>query len=183
MVATIVIIWLQGLNEERSIWRNGQYSTALLAVFFFLFLTIGLYNGFKLRDNLGKIIDKFRWKKPDIDLDISSGDLPDLGDGIGGIIMGIIMWIIFSIALVVLIWIFGAVFWFSILLLMALLYWIFFRALRLVFKKSKECKGNLSSSILYGAGYTLLYSGWLFVILFIAEHRENSLTVFQNLFN
>ena len=125
MVATIVIIWLQGLNEERSIWRNGQYSTALLAVFFFLFLTIGLYNGFKLRDNLGKIIDKFRWKKPDIDLDISSGDLPDLGDGIGGIIMGIIMWIIFSIALVVLIWIFGAVFWFSILLLMALLYWIF----------------------------------------------------------
>ena len=79
MVATIVIIWLQGLNEERSIWRNGQYSTALLAVFFFLFLTIGLYNGFKLRDNLGKIIDKFRWKKPDIDLDISSGDLPDLG--------------------------------------------------------------------------------------------------------
>ncbi|MCL7754660.1 hypothetical protein [Polaribacter sp. Z022] len=93
----------------------------------------------------------------------------DVGDGIGGLILSILLWIGMTILIVVLLIVLEAVFWFSIFIILAMLYWIFFRALKFVFNKSKETKGDIRNSAIYSLTYTLLYVGWIFGIVYLTE--------------
>lgn len=170
-VLTILSIWFFGLGQHRTIFENSLLSTSILSIAFFLFLTIGLYKGIKLKDDIGKITDKIKIDKmPDLSTGLElPGDIPDAGEGFAGIILGILAWFLVSILLLLFIWFFGAVFWTMILVFAAMLYWIFFRALRLVFKNSNKCKENLSRSVAYGLGYTTLYNFWIYGII-LATH-------------
>lgn len=172
IVLTVLGIWLFGLGQHRTIYENSILSTSILSAAFFLFLTIGLYKGVKLKDGLGKITDKIKIDKvPDLSggLELPS-DVPDIEEGIAVVILGILAWVLFSILLLLFIWIFGAVLWTMILVFAAMLYWIFFRALRLVFKNSNKCKNNLMASIAYGLGYTALYNFWIYGIILGAHY-------------
>jgi hypothetical protein len=164
---TIISIWLFGLGQHRTIFINSIFSTSVLSTSFFLFLTIGLYRGIKLKDNIGKITDKLNITKPDLSggFDIAP-DIPDIGEGIEGLIVSVLFWLFFSVILLIFIWLFGAIFWTMVLFFIAMLYWIFFRTLRLVFKNSIKCKDNLFKSIAYGIGYTTLYNFWIYGIIF-----------------
>jgi hypothetical protein len=62
-----------------------------------------------------------------------------------------------------------AVFWFSIFIILTMLYWIFFSALKFVFNKSKDTKGDIVISVTYSLTYTLLYVGWIFGIVYLTE--------------
>lgn len=171
IVLTVISIWLFGLGQHKTIFHNALLSISILSIAFFLFLTIGLYKGIKLMDDIGKITDRIKIDKMP---DLSSGlelpsDIPEVGEGIVGVIVGILMWFLFSMLLLLFIWLFGIFFWTIILVFAAMLYWIFFRALRLVFKNSKKCKNNLTSSIAYGLGYTILYNFWMYGII-LATH-------------
>ncbi|WP_276978417.1 hypothetical protein [Flavobacterium filum] len=171
IVLTILSIWLFGLGQHRTIFENSILSTTILSIAFFLFLTIGLYKGIKLKDDIGKLTNKIKIDKISNlsdSLEFPS-DIPDVGEGIAGIILGILAWFLFSILLLIFIWFFGAIIWTMILVFVAMLYWIFFRALRLVFKKSNKCKGKLTTSIVYGLGYTTLYNFWIYGII-LATH-------------
>lgn len=170
-ILTILSIWFLGLGEHRTIFANSILSTSILSIAFFLFLTIGLYKGIKLKDDLGKITDKINIENvPDLSGAELLSDIPDAGEGIAGIIVGIIAWLLFSIILLLFIWFFSAVLWTMVLFFAAMLYWIFFRALRLVFKNSTKCKNNLASSILYGVGYTILYNFWIYGIMLMTHY-------------
>ena len=185
IVLTIFIVWLQGLHLERSVVKNSLLSTVILSVFLFLFMFIGLYRGYKLKDNLGEITDTFKLDKdsgildwsPTIDVDIN------LGDGLEEFFISIVLWILATIVIGILLFIFGTMVWFSILLLLAILYWIFFRGLRLVFKKSPVCQRNLVLSLRYAFTYTTLSTLWLVILLFITEHQNNTLVAFGALFS
>lgn len=175
---TVISIWLLGLGQHRTLFENSLLSLSILSVFFFLFITVGLYKGYKLKDNLGNLTDKVQFNKvpnmpgsADSAIDITSG-VADLGadEGIAGIIISIVLWIIFSIAIIFILWLFGAIFWFIIITFIAMLYWIFFRALRLVFKKSHECKGDLPKSVAWGLGYSLLYITWIYAIILLSHY-------------
>ena len=101
IVLTILSIWLFGLGQHRTIFENSLLSTSILSFVFFLFITIGLYKGIKLKDDLGKITDKIIVKKMP---DISNGlelptDIFDVGEGIAGFILGLLAWLLFSILL------------------------------------------------------------------------------------
>ena len=181
---TIIIVWLQGLHIERSILRNSFFSTAILSSFLFLFMSIGLYRGYKLKDNVGKITDTF---KPSTDFSDNSwvpdGSIDlDIGDGIGGAILSIVIWILATFIIGILLVFFGNFIWFSVLLLLAILYWIFFRGLRLVFKKSPICQGDFVLSIKYAFMYTICATVWLIVVLFVIEHQNYSLVALGALF-
>lgn len=87
-------------------------------------------------------------------------------DGIEGILVIIVGWIVMTLVIVLLYWFLCLLVWPLIIVFIAILYWVFFRALRIVFKKSGICKGNLLKSLAYGLIYTTLYSIWIYSIIF-----------------
>ena len=53
--------------------------------------------------------------------------------------------------------------------LLAALSWVFYLALRQVFAKRDVCRGNWPLSCGHALLYTVLYTGWLFALVLIAE--------------
>ena len=99
---TILAVYLWGLGQHHTFFENSIISTTFISIAFFMFITTGLYNGIKLKDNVGKITDKFKG----VDVVDLPGELPsiepvDVGDGIAGIIVGILLWIGIAILLAV----------------------------------------------------------------------------------
>lgn len=164
---TIISVWILGLGLDNSIFKNSLISTTILSLAFFLFISIGLYKGIKIKDNLGELEQEniFFQKKMNID-----SDIPEIEEGIIEVIFSIILWLIVSMIASYLLWAFESILWITILNFIGILYWIFFRALRLVFKKSSVCKSNLSKSILYGFSFTILYNSWIYAIIFMTHH-------------
>lgn len=164
---TIISIWLFGLGQHRTIFENSILSTSILSVAFCAFLTVGLYQGIKLKDDLGRITDKIKMDSmPDLSSGIElPGEIFDVGEGIAAVVLGVLVWILFSVLLLVFIWLFSTVLWTMVLAFAAMLYWIFFRALRLVFQNSGECMGDFAKSLMYGLAYTALYNFWIYGII------------------
>jgi hypothetical protein len=167
-VITILAIWLFGLGQQRTLFENSILSTTILSVAFFLFITIGLYKGIRLKDNVGKITDKIAFPKQFSFPDTSAISFD--GEGIAGIILAIVFWIIAAFLIALFLWLFGTFLWFAILGFIAMLYWIFFRALRLVFKNSYKCKGKLPISAAYGLAYTVLYNFWIYLVIVLTHY-------------
>ncbi|MEM6379190.1 MAG: hypothetical protein AAF705_13325 [Bacteroidota bacterium] len=145
---------------------------AIIAVCLFLFMSYGLYRGVGLVDNFPKY-ENFKDKGSIA----GSGVIPDLGlpgveleNGIGGIIASIILWVVMTILLFFLLIVLEVVFWFSLFIILTMLYWVFFRALKFVFSKSAETKGDLPISIAYALGYTLIYTSWMFGLVYLSEN-------------
>ena len=173
-VLTILGVWFFGLGKHRSIYDNSLVSTTILSVCLFLFLFIGLFKGVKLKDDIGKLTDRLTPSKiPDFSTATSGVDFISVGEGIGGIIISFVLWIIVSILIALFLWLFGAVLWTSIIVLIAVLYWIFFRAIRLVFKQSNKCKGNFKASIAYALFYTMLYNFWIYILIWGTKYLTN----------
>ncbi len=132
-------------------------------------MTYGLFTGIGLIDNFPKFRE---FKRGDIIGTTSpTFDTPsiDAGDGIGGLILSILLWIGMTILIIVLLMVLEAIFWFSLFIIIAMLYWIFFRALKFVFSKSKDTKGDIGISAVYSLTYTLLYIGWIFGIVYLTQ--------------
>ncbi|RZJ56001.1 MAG: hypothetical protein EOO44_01245 [Flavobacterium sp.] len=169
---TVLAVWLFGLGSHHTIFENSIVSTTILSLAFFLFITIGLYNGIKIKHNLGKITDHIDRRKnifPESIFIDHDTDVPDVGDGIIGVVLSILLWFVVSLIVSFLFWAFGNMLWIVIITFIAMLYWIFFRALRLVFKKSSVCKGNFFKSLLYGFSFTILYNFWIYMIIFMTH--------------
>ncbi|WP_426482660.1 hypothetical protein [Chryseobacterium sp. R2ACT005] len=108
MIIAVVIlsVWLSGKAAHRSLFQNSIVSTSFLAGAFFLFISAGLYYGLKLKDNVGNVLNKERIQRYTDKTPKLNGfefDPPAVGDGIGGIIISILLWIVFSILLIFLI--------------------------------------------------------------------------------
>lgn len=174
ILLVVLSVWISGRGSHQTLFQNSIISTTVLAVAFFLFVSFSLYNGVKLKDNLGSIFSKEKFKeinKSSSDLTPTNLDIPDTGsDGIGGIIFGIIAWIFFTIALLVVLYLVGVFFWSILFLLLAMLYWIYFRALRLIFKNSGRCKGNIIKSFGLGFLYSALYVSWIYGIIYLIKY-------------
>lgn len=166
---TILTVYLTGINFNRSLTSNLYLSLGIIATVLFLFMTYGLYKGIGLVDNF----PKFRsFRTGDLTTSASPNlDFPsvEVGDGLGGMILSILLWIGMSILFIVLLIVLEVVFWFSLFIILAMLYWIFFRALKFVFSKSKDTKGDIGIAAIYALTYTLLYIGWIFGIVYLTE--------------
>lgn len=174
ILLVVLSVWISGISSHQTLFQNSIISTTILAVSFFLFISFSLYNGVKLKDNLGSIFSKEKFKEinqSSSGFDTANLDIPEVGfDGIGGIILGIIAWIFFTIILLLVLYIVGVFFWSILFLLLAMLYWIYFRALRLIFKNSGKCKGNLLKSISLGFLYSAIYVSWIYGIIYLIKY-------------
>ncbi|NQY06722.1 MAG: hypothetical protein HRT68_11190 [Flavobacteriaceae bacterium] len=166
---TILTVYLTGENYNRSVISNLYLylSLSIIGTALFLFMTYGLYYGIRLKDNF----PKFREFKTG-EFIANSGSAPylpniEVGDGIGGLIMSILLWIGMTILIFILLILLEAFFWVSIFITLAMLYWVFFRALRLVFSKSTKTKGTIGISAIYSLSNTVLYL--IFGIVYLTE--------------
>ncbi len=170
IAVTSLTVYITGEHYHRTITENFYLSLSIIAFALFLFMTVGLYRGIGLKDDYmkGEASDEF----PDFQI-MGGGnfDIPsiDTDDGISGLLLSILFWIVVSIALIALVFLLELLFWFSVFILFAMLYWVFFRALKLVFSKAAETKGDMAISAGYAFMYTGLYTGWLFTIVYLAE--------------
>jgi hypothetical protein len=95
-------------------------------------MSYGLYKGLGLSDDFPKFKT---FKKGEIIAQSGTiAELPTIqaGDGIGGLIMSVLLWIGMTIVIFILLILLEAVFWISIFIILAMLYWVFFRALKFV---------------------------------------------------
>ncbi|MBF9221404.1 hypothetical protein [Hymenobacter ruricola] len=172
VVLTTVAVWLFGLGQHRTLFANSLISTTILFAAFFIFTTVGLYHGVKLRDDVGRLTDRISRKNFPGTGGLES--LPDFdfsdGHGILGILAAIVLAAVVAILAVFVIWLVGALLWSGILIFAAMLYWVFFRALRLVFKNSNRCRGRLGASVWEGFWYASLYTCWIYSIIMAAHY-------------
>jgi hypothetical protein len=171
---TILSVYFWGLGKHHTFFENSIIATTILSIAFFSFITTGLYHGMKLKDNLGQIIDKFKTvDTSNISSSLTSSGPIEAGDGIGGIILGILLWILIAIVFSIALWIFSNVLIIVVLTFVAMLYWLFFRALRLVFKNSNKSKGDLMESMKWGITYTILYNFWIYGIFILTNYLKS----------
>ncbi|EDP98582.1 hypothetical protein U8527_21460 [Kordia algicida OT-1] len=171
ILVTAMTVYISGINSHRSITTNFYISLGIIATSLFLFLTYGLYKGIRIMDNFPRLRHfKFN-NRFESSADLSNTDIFentfDVGEGIVGIIVSIIMWFLASIVLILLLMLLETVFLFSLFIIIAMLYWVFFRAVRLVFSKASQTKGNFGVATVYAFGYTVLYIGWIFGIVYV----------------
>lgn len=171
----ILLVYISGIHNHRSFYLNSLISTSILSVIFLLFIFAGLYNGWKLKDTLGNLLDKINlWKIPasptmnvsELDADIIGGD------GIEGCLISVAVWIIVGLFGSLILWLLGAVLWGVVLAVAAILYWIIFRAFRLIFSNSSRCKGNLFKSLSTALLFTFLYNCWIYAIIIGAHYLQ-----------
>lgn len=151
------------LISKKSIYDEIEYIIVAVATILFIFLTIGLYSGVKMRGKpvapklnfLGKAFD-FSSGIDGLDFDFDGGPLA---------------WLFTTIIIVVLFGLFSTIVWALFLILVFIFSWAIYRTVRLVLIKGFLCKGDLRKSALVAAQYTLLYTGWILGIVWILEHK------------
>lgn len=59
IVTTLVVIgvWILGIKDHRTIASNGVISTLILSITFFLFISIALFRGIKMKDEVGNLMN------------------------------------------------------------------------------------------------------------------------------
>jgi hypothetical protein len=171
---TTVAVWQFRLGQHRSLFANSLISTTILLAAFFLFTTVGLFHGVKLRDDVGRLTDRISRKHFPSTGGLNELNLPDfdIGEshGILGFLAGLLIAVLGAIVAVFLIWLVGALLWTGIIIFAAMLYWVFFRALRLVFKSSNRCRGRWAASIGQGLWHASLYTVWIYAIIYAAHY-------------
>ncbi len=156
---TILFVWLFGLGKHRTLFENTFFSTVILTTILFQFLFIGLYNGFRLKENLGRIFKRPTFEKPDSEFLIFDFTFSSELEAFFVLILSIPILIFLILNLAIFLWA-------AILLFIAILYWIVYRAIKFVLRKSVKCKNNSLKSLAYSFLFTLLYSVWFYVIIF-----------------
>lgn len=179
VLLTIAGVFLLGLGRHSTFFENSILSTTILSVAFFVFTTANLYRGAKLKEDVGAMQADQAPFGVALDLTIQphhhthSSPAPDVGDGLAGIVLGILLWIVWGFVVAVALWLFANVFMVIIAAFAAMLYWIFFRAMRLVFKMSPRTKGSIWASVQYGLMYTFLYNFWIYGIFVLVQYLKS----------
>ncbi|NOS93621.1 MAG: hypothetical protein HOP30_17010 [Cyclobacteriaceae bacterium] len=172
---TLISVYFWGLGQHRTFFENSMISITILSLAFFLFISIGLYRGVNVvhEPHDEKVSPQTNVDSLHTTADLASSfDAPDIGidgDDLGSILVSILLWIGWAIVVAVAVWFFSEVIVVAVSSFAAMLYWIFFRALRLIFNNSNQCRGNIWESVRNGVFYTVLYNFWIYGIFAFLE--------------
>jgi hypothetical protein len=176
----LVVTPLIFILVEKSIWVKLELIAAVLSFFMFGYLWLVLYHGvrFDKRERY-----QFQWVgKPTADwfesgVDAGAGGTfaeAGAGEGLGGLLLGILLDILVSLFLAVLL---VGIFWVGANLIVGAialvgipLFYLFHRSLRYIVGRGRRCRGDLSKSLAYAFGYTIMNTLWFYLILFVAYY-------------
>ncbi len=167
MVAVTTGIFISG---PKDLYNDALTTAAILSVLLFTLLTAGLYKGIGFKDDMPNLFNRLRlgdFFSLESITDRSPG--LDLGDDLAGIVIGILIWFVVTIVISILLTLLMYSIWAIVLTFIMALYWVFYRAIRIVFRKGSECKGNLPESIKIGLLYSFLYTSWFYAVVFISK--------------
>ena len=175
-VPTVIIaVYFTGISNHRTLYSNALITTTILSAIFFLFITLGLYKGWKLKETVGRVKDFFKLKlssKLDTDTTSHSFDILstiEFGEDGEGCLISIVYWLLAGILGAILLVLFGDFFFGIITFLGAIIYWLVYRSFRLIFKNSPICIGDLFKSISIAFKFTILYFAWIYIIIFLSN--------------
>ncbi len=163
LIVLILVSFIVFFGLHKSILTEFTYVLAILAVSLFLFLFIGLYNGLVIgKENTPKDeLDKLRMPNT-----IDFSKKLDQIDWLAWVLSSEYYPLPYIILFIVMLLIGLALTGFYIVALLVLaFYWLFYWAYRVVFRHSKASKGDVAKSLLYSLSYTILYSGWFFILI------------------
>jgi hypothetical protein len=164
-IFVIILIWfLVMFIPKKSVYNELENLIIIVALPLFIFLTSGLYVGAKIRHK--PIAPKFTLFKKTLNISFDSFEALDFFGEIP-----FLAWIPATIFVIVFTFFSVVAFGSALVGLIFILSWIIYRAVRLVFIKSYLCKRNFIKSVLIAALYTFLYSGWLYGIVWVLEHK------------
>lgn len=175
----IITLLLVFYFSTRSFVTELAIALGIIAVGLFIFLAVGLYHGVHLEEPILENPDKpmgsagfdvgdavgLAAVMPTPDLKVDIPDVGSTGDDLAGCLVSILLWIVIAIVLAVLFWVLVQVLAFVLPWVLLALYWMFYRALKLVFEKTAVTRGHLLPSLGYALMFTVLYTGWLFLLL------------------
>jgi hypothetical protein len=174
LMVTLVLLLI--FERHRRFIKDMEITVVVVAGLLFAVLSIGLYSGarVKKREQMAGELQTFGSLKG-LNGSDASGCLDfgnfslGLGDGCGEAMAGLVLGVLLLILLVIGLWLFINVALIVFFLVSLALGWVFHRALRQVFARSKQCRGDLVNSLYYAAIYTVLYTGWLLAILMLVD--------------
>ena len=166
LIVFVVVISIVFVVGEKSFLDEVLISGVLFAGALFAVLTLGLFFGVHLKPDIaapkkiGEYLDVGRVGEAAIVPDIG---IFNLDGGLVGCLVGILIWLLAAVVIGSLVFLFANTFAF----LIALVFWIFYNAFRKVYQHSGRCHGKLWESIRVGLSYTLLYTGWLVLVVYL----------------
>lgn len=183
LVTTLLAVWLLNPGRHRTLCVNSLLSVSLLSFIVLCFIVKGFYNGVRLKDTIGrfrisrslfagflkKVIRPAGKRKRRRSGASGWGTFPDVSAGCFSLFDDALVWLVAAVAALSLLWLLGNLLWACVLVFIAMLYGVFFRALRLVFRKSALCRGHFGRNLWYGIYYTFLYNCRIYFII-IATH-------------
>ncbi len=175
LMVTLVLLLI--FDHHRRFIKDMEITVTVVAGLLFAVLSVGLYYGarVKKREQMTGDLQTVGSLRGITGSDASGcldfGNLSfDLGSGgCGEAIAGLVLGVLLLVLLVIGLWLFINVALIVFFLVSLALGWVFHRALRQVFAKSKQCRGDLVNSLYYAAIYTVLYTGWLLAILMLVD--------------
>lgn len=160
---------------NRSWIVNVEWLLGIVAFTLFAMMSVGLYRGVKLRELEPPTAELQQVRFDDWTPDVSH--LPDFSSAIDiggddaagclGAIVGLLLSLVVLVVLVLGAWILLQIGALVIFVVMTAIYWVLHLALRQVFTHAADCHGNLARSLMFATLYTVLYTGWLFALLFL----------------
>jgi len=174
MVVSIITSCLVYFLGEKSFLVETEIILAIISFVLFAFLVFGLYLGAKLEDDTPSYDASETFKKSDIaeNMNMDVGDVG--GDDFFGVIFAVLLWIFFSGLILIIAWVLINIVASFVALLFVLIYWIAYQALKLVFANIDMCKGDILKSILTSLVYTILYVGWMMIMIEIIKYNQLS---------
>lgn len=174
IVVSIITSCLVYFGGKKSFLVETEIVLAVISLILFVFLVFGLYFGARLEDDTPSYDSAETLKKSDIaeHINIDVGDVG--GDDFFGAIFAFIVWILFSGLILIIAWVLINIVASFVALLFVLVYWIAYQALKLVLANIDICQGNIFKSILTSFTYTVLYVGWLMVMIEIIKYNQRS---------
>ncbi len=168
------------LISKKNIWTELEIIIGVLSFFTFLYFFFLFYHGVQFDRNE---VYSITWKPFNFDNWTDTLGYADTGGlfasagveaGPVGCLVGLLLDIVVSLLLIIivafLLWLGFNVFTTGVMILMLPLYFLFKRSLRVAVVRAKACHGDLTKSMMYAFGATLVNIAWLYLIIYAGHH-------------
>ena len=130
----------------------------------FLFVTASLYKGIVVASDKPRLDAILRFRKPDLFNWKWIAEFMSPAEGLGSIILGMLLWVVSNIVLICFYYILAPLVITISILFGCLVYFVFLKPIKSIFTVTERCKGSLTKGIFASLFFTVMYNVFLLVL-------------------